>query len=515
MTGSSSTAEGKRLAEKDLTLLARGGGVMVGGGFAEFVFRLGIALVLARALGADGYGVYALVVGVSALTVAVGGFGLDDAMVRYLAIQTNRGDRAAIRGTIQVGVIGALAVGAVAGTGLFFLAPWIAIDLFGEPEMVSLLRIVSAVVPFLLVSNVLLGVTRGFNRMDYATFAENIVQSGVRLALLLILWLIDLNVLTAVLAFGLADISATLVFIHFTRKLTRHPGPPVPARREYRQILGFALPLWISGLLNRFRGRIETFVLGALAIAADVGVFAVAARVNLVSHTLYRSVIVSVKPVLAQAFADEDRERLARTYSATTRWTFTMAIPFFLASVLYPEEILSVFGADFVAGTQALMIMAAGELVVAATGTCGSMIDMAGHTRVKVFNSVLWIGTALALNLLLIPRFGVVGAALGSMGSLALINLVRVLEVWMLDRLQPYRADFWKPIVAGSAAAGWALGLKAVAGDLSFLMAAAHGITVVGVYVALLVAFGVHDEDRVILSRVRGKMSRRLRPRAR
>lgn len=501
------TAEDRKAAG-ELVGLAKGGGFLAGGGFIEFVFRMGIAWILARALGADGYGLYALTVGVSALTVAIGALGLDDAMVRYLAIQTRTGDRAGARGTIQVGIVGASIVGLLAGASLFALAPWIALDLFDDPELVSLIRIMAGVIPFLLVSNVLLGVTRGFNRMDYATFAENVVQSGVRLSLLAGLWFIHLDVTVAVVVFGIADLTATAVFIYFTRRLVRTLGPPVRARREYRAIFGFALPLWISGLLNRFRGRVETFVLGALAIAADVGVFAVAARVNFLSHTLYRAVVVAVKPILAQAFAEGDRDRLARTYSATTRWTFTMAIPLFLASVLYATEILSVFGDDFVSGAHALIFLAAGELVLAATGTCGSMIDMAGYTRIKVFNSVLWLGASVALSLLLIPPLGVVGAALGSMGALALINLVRTLEVWIIDRLLPWRADFWKPVVAATGAAGWGFALKTVVDVSAFWSAALQGATVLIVYVGLLVLFGFHEEDRLILGRIGARIRR-------
>lgn len=494
---------------RELVGLAKGGGFLAGGGLVEFVLRMGIAWILARALGADGYGLYALTVGVSALTVAIGAFGLDDAMVRYVAIQTRAGDVAGARGTIQVGVIGALVAGLTAGGVLFGFAPWIGVDIFDRPDLVPLIRIMAGVVPFLLVSNSLLGVTRGFNRMDYAALGEHVVQSTVRLVLLAILWFVHLDVVVAVVIFGVADLVTTAVYVHFTRRLVRTLGSRVPARRDYTAIFGFAFPLWVSGLLNRFRGRIETFVLGAFAVAADVGIFAVAARVNFLSHMLYRAVVVSVKPVLAQAFAEEDRARLARTYSATTRWTLTMAIPLFLASVLYATQILGVFGTEFTSGAHAFMLLAAGELVLAATGTCGSMIDMAGYTRVKVFNSVLWVVSSIGLSFLLIPPFGLVGAALGSMGALTLINLVRTIEVWIIDRLLPWRIDFWKPVTAAVLAASWGLGLKSVVAVPTFWAAAVQGATVLGVYAALLAVFGIHDDDRIILGRI-GRRLRRL-----
>lgn len=496
----------------DLVSLAKGGGYMVGGGFVEFVFRLGIAWLLAHALGASGYGLYTLAVSVGGLVVGIGGLGLDDAMVRYLAIQKNRGDDAGLRGTLQIGVIGSLIVGAIAGTTLYVVGGWLATDIFDEPGLLPLMRIMAGVVPFLLLSNVLLGATRGFNRMDYATFAENVIQSAMRFVLLAILWFIGLDVVAAVLVFGLADITATIVLIFFIRKLLAGVRRDVPARRDMGEVFGFALPLWLSGMLNRFRRNLETFVLGAMSIAADVGVFAVAARVNFVSHTVYRSVIVAVKPVLAQAFAEDDKRALARVYSSTTRWTFTANLPFFLLTILYAEQVLSLFGPEFAAGAAAFVILAFSELSLGATGTCGSMIDMAGHTRVKVFNSVLWLTSAVTLSVLLIPPLGVVGAALSSTISVAIVNVVRTLEVWILDRLQPFRRDFWKPIGAGLAAGMWGLGLRLALGADAVWSAGLQAMTVVGVYVGLLVAFGVHDDDRVILHRIRHKLTDKVRP---
>jgi O-antigen/teichoic acid export membrane protein len=295
-----------------------------------------------------------------------------------------------------------------------------------------------------------------------------------------------------------------VVLIVFVRRLLPYPRaePPAP-RYDTRNVMGFALPLWASGLLNRFRRNIETFVLGALSIAADVGVFAIATRVNAVAHIGYRAVIVSVKPLLARAFAAGERQVLSSLYSTTTRWTLTMSLPFLLPMVLYPEPILALFGADFVDGAPALVVLALAELVVAATGTCGSMIDMAGHTRVKIANSVIWVALVTVTSILLIPPYGVLGAALASMISTTLVNLLRLVEVWILDRLQPYRADFLKVVAAAGLAFVTGIGLDALMphGDRLGLVTV-YAVVVVAVYLLGLTVFGLHPDDRMLMRRM-------------
>lgn len=483
---------------------AKGGMFLAGGGFFEFVGRFGIAWLLARAIGAAEYGLYTLGVSTAALVVGLTSLGLDDAMVRYVAIQSGKRDMAGLRGTIQTGVIGTVASGTVGGAVLFLLAEPLSLGLFDEPGLVPLLRFFAVLIPFLTLSAALLGIARGFNRMDVATLGENVVQTIVRLVLILVFSLFHLDAFTAAVIFGVSDLAASMVMVIALRRLRLMPGRSAdPPRRDLREIFGFALPLWISGSLNRFRRNIETFVLGALSIAADVGIFAIAGRVTAISHMVYRAVIVSVKPLLARAFASSDRGTLADLYASTTRWTLTMSLPFFLGMVLYPSAILSVFGEDFVDGAPALAILAFSELAVAATGTCGSMIDMAGHTRVKVANSVFWVAIVLVTSILLIPRFGVVGAALSSTISTTSVNLLRLAEVWFLDRLQPYRRDLWKVLVAAGLALATGLSLDAVAphGDrlgMSILQASA----VVVVYLASLSAFGLHPDDRLVFRKV-------------
>jgi O-antigen/teichoic acid export membrane protein len=130
---------------------------------------------------------------------------------------------------------------------------------------------------------------------------------------------------------------------------------------------------------------------------------------------------------------------------------------------------------------------------------------------VKVFNSVLWVVSALVLSIVLIPPLGVLGAAVASTVSLTLVNLVRVLEVWVLDRLQPWRRDFYKPIAAGMAAGSWGLGLSLVFESPSIWSVLGQGMTIVAVYAGVLVALGFHDEDRLILGRIQNRLMRTLR----
>jgi O-antigen/teichoic acid export membrane protein len=507
---SNANNEPGRGSTEAILAVAKGGGFLAGGSLVEFASRFVISFLLARLIAADGYGLYNLAISAATIFAGVASLGLDDAMVRYVAIMSNRRDRPGVWGTLQIGVGVSTCAGVVLGAILYFAATPIAEGMFDEPRLTPLLHLLAFVVPFLTISNVLTGCARGFGRMDHAAFAENVVQSVFRMGLLAILALVGLDVFTALVVFGISDVASSIALVILLnrqfplRRSLRHD-----VRRDVRDVFSFAIPLWLSGLLNQFRKNIETVMLGALAAVADVGIYSIVTRVNLVSHVAYRSIIVSVKPVLAGMFDQGDHEGLSRLYTAATRWTLALNVPFFLIAVLYAEPILLIFGDAFAAGTTALIILAVGELVVAGTGICGSIIDMAGHTRLKLANTVVWIVLLLSSTALLVPRWGVVGAATASLIATGTINVVRLVEVWIVERLTPYRDGFWKTVLAAVAALGLGLLMRQLLPiDGSIVKAVGQGIVVVAVYVGLMLALGIAPEDRLVYERILRKLGR-------
>jgi O-antigen/teichoic acid export membrane protein len=494
----------------DILATAKGSGILAVGSLFEFASRFVIALLLARSLGAADYGLYVMAVSAAALFSGISQIGLDDAMVRYVAILSGRRDDVGLRGALQLGIGVSTVTGVVLGAILYLGAAPIASGLFDEPRLAELLRLVSFLVPFLTVSNVLAGVARGFRRMEFVAIGENGVQSVVRMVLVAIIVLAgDLTALQATLIFGVSDVAATatlVVLLDRAYPLRGALGRDV--RRDAAPIFRFALPLWLSGLLRQFRNNIQTIILGATGAISGVGVYAVVDKVNLVSHVWLLSVLVAVKPTLARLHDRGDHEGLARLYSTATRWTLSLYLPFFACTILYREQILGVFGPAFAAGSKALVVLAVAELANAATGVCGPMVDMTGHTRVKLMNSVLWTALLIGSGAWLIPRWGIVGAALSALIAIATVNALCVLELWMLERLVPFDRTFVKPVVAGAGAFAVGLLLAALAPVDRFAMAALQGVAVFGSYAGIVLLLGLETEDRLVLDRSAQRLRR-------
>jgi O-antigen/teichoic acid export membrane protein len=128
---------------------------------------------------------------------------------------------------------------------------------------------------------------------------------------------------------------------------------------------------------------------------------------------------------------------------------------------------------------------------------------MAGYVKLKLVNSVLSIALTLGANLLLIPLWGVLGAAVARLIGLATIEFLRVVEVWFLFRLLPYNLSFVKPVVAGLAALVVALAINPwFPAEANLLYLAIQVFTVFAMYAGTLLALGLAPEDRAVLIRM-------------
>jgi O-antigen/teichoic acid export membrane protein len=510
-----SDARPEARAEEGILDAARGGGIAFAGRVFTWAARLGLAVLLARLLGADEYGLYNLALTVATVVASFPSLGLDSALVRFMAVYASRGDAGRLRGSLQVGIGLPLVMSVLAGLVLFLGAEPIATGVMHDDRLTPLLQIASVLVPATVVNRQLAAALQGLRRLGDAVRAEQFAQPASRVVMLVGMALIGLTAAWAVAASALAALVATLLMVLL---LSRAAGAirGVLAHRELRALTNHAVPVFFSNVVNTFGGNLQTLFLGAMSSATSVGIFAIANQVTLVGSMFHQSVAASSMPVFAEYADQGDRPGSERLYRITSKWTFTLNLPLFCLVLAFPDALLSLFGREFEAGSAALVILAWGALANAATGTSGAILDMAGHTRVKFVNSTLSLGLAIGLSLMLIPPMGIVGAAIAAVGSVALVNLLRVLEVALLVRITPYDAAWLKPLLAGALGLGAGLLAASLAGGSATVAGFAAGaIALLAVYAGAVFALGISEDDRMVLGRAGRKIARIGRKRGR
>jgi O-antigen/teichoic acid export membrane protein len=286
-------------------------------------------------------------------------------------------------------------------------------------------------------------------------------------------------------------------------KLFSLKRPLNTAKRNPRELFGFTLPLYLNQLLSGFSGSIESLILGSLGLVSGVGVYGTALRLSAVGMLFHRSLQRIAMPMISDLYDRREMGQLKRVYRTTTKWGMTFNLPIFLVIALFANPLLLIFGDEFVAGATGLIILAFANLFNASTGVCGSMITMTGHPKLTFANSVIYLVLNIALDVALIPLWGITGAALAVTLADLSINSLRTLQVYLLLRIWPYDWTFLKPAAAALLATGVTLLVRSGLASIPWLLQLAAGaLVLVGLYAAAIVLLGLSQEDHLVLDRL-------------
>jgi O-antigen/teichoic acid export membrane protein len=493
--------------DKSILGVAKGGGVTLVGKTFTNIGKFITAFLLARLLGATAYGTYQLALNVVTLLAGLVVLGLDTALMRFIAISVSRQNERRTWGTIQIGIGLPVLLGSIVGVGMFALSYPVATQVFHDAKVAPLLQVASVIVPLSVMGDTLIGAIRGFKNMEYPVYAKFIIQPIFKLILIGVASFLGLNAIRATMIFGVGELIAALMLIYYLNKLFKLKRSWSAAQRDLKGILIFSLPDWLAGVMDTFRGNIQSILIGSLSSIAGVGIFTVADQLNVIGHDFYSSINTSAKPYIAELHDRGDRVQLERLYQVTAKWALTVDLPFFLILVLFPVQILSVFGKSFEGGATALIIMALASLIDVATGMCGAVINMTGYTGLKLFNNVLSLVLSVILNVILIPRWGIVGAAVSALVIMALLNLIRIVQVYVLMRIVPYNSAFLKPLAAGLLAFLFGYFLKQrFSFESGILHLAVHTGILCIVFVGAIWTLGLSAEDHLLWSRIRSRI---------
>jgi O-antigen/teichoic acid export membrane protein len=419
------------------------------------------------------------------------------------AIARGAADPGGLRAVVRRGLVGAFAAGSAAAALLAAGATLVA-RIFDEPAMVPVLLPLACAIPFTGTSEVARAALRAMGRAVPSVASDSVITPVVRLSFGLVALEMAADPRHVAIGYTATEVVALAATLAMLLRLLPRPGRSSSPAGLFR----FSLPMSLNRVLLYTNNQTEIFILGLLQPAGPVGVFGVARRLSTLLGSLLTSINVLFNPMVADLHHRGDHEELERLFKTATRWLFTMAFPFCLIEFAFPRDLLYLFGRDFGGGASALAILALGQLVNLGTGTVTGLLAMAGRARLSVLNSLLFLGLSLVLDLLLIPRWGVLGAAIANASALAAVNLLRLVQVRHGLGISPYDRRFLRPLAAGLAAlaVAWLLPLPAL-GPVAQL--GLRALVLCGIYVTALFALGIEPSDQEVARALRERLRRR------
>ncbi|MGH2594882.1 MAG: polysaccharide biosynthesis C-terminal domain-containing protein [Actinomycetota bacterium] len=435
-----------------LSRFARGGVLNLAASILSGILGFILVVVLTRGLGASGAGPFFVALAAFSIASNTLELGADTGAVRLIARHLALGAVSDLRTTFAVALVPVFAIGSVAATCMWVFAPQLA-HIFGhgiqEGTVETYLRALAPFVPLASAYTVSVATTRGFGTILPTVLIDKISRPLLQPLFATIVFSTGAGAAALAVAYAgpialgfVAGIVTTLALLRRAERTWTGGDARRAARDLAAEFWSFTAPRGLAAVFQVGILWLDTLLIGALATAREAGIYTAASRYIQVGSFVLVAVIQVIAPQISDLFARHQIDDAKSVYQTATWWLIMLTWPGYLTLACFATPFLQIFGHGFVEGATVLAILSGAMLIAMACGPVDVVLLMAGKSSWNLLNTVVALALNIGLNLLLIPRIGMEGAAIAWAVSIAVNNLAPLVEVRFLLGLDPFGSGF-------------------------------------------------------------------------
>jgi O-antigen/teichoic acid export membrane protein len=501
-------------AAAEIGQVARGSVINLGAMALGAVLAFGLTVLVSRWLQPAGAGGFFELIALFTIASNMLYLGADTGLTRWISRARAIGGITSVRRIVKIALWPVLLVGTGAAAAIWVAAPELArvfLSDMNAAAATSDIRIIAPFVPLGALSAVILAGPRGFGRMWPYLAVEGLGKPAIRVGLVLVALMLGWGVPGAILGWSLPVILGLIASWLILAELVRaelaawrqqhaagpgvqppgfqpaglrssgphgtgHPGGPDPNGRlergrhratrrsqaRQRRYLGrefwrFAAPRGFAGTFQVVVVWLDVLLVGAILSRYSAGIYAAVSKLALLGAYTLEATRLAIGPQLSKFLARHQAGSAAELHQSATRWLMIASFPFYVLAAIFPAVVLGIFGHRYTAGAAALTVLALAMLVNLGTGNVTVVLLMGGKSSLSAWNALAALAVNIGLNLILLPRMGIVGAAVAWAASIVVENVAAVVEVWLTLGIGAFGTGYWLVAVTSTgcfAAAG-------------------------------------------------------------
>ena len=360
-----------------------------------------LQLLLTNSLGLGQYGIFAWVYSWLSVALLCCCFGYDTALVRFVATLREHAEWSTLKGLLhQSNSQGFVAAALVALLTASTVILWG--DLNGELKLTIL--IACLVLPVLVLATLRQAVLRGLKLVAWARVPDTILRPTLAIIGIALTWLI-LPALSSSVAMSIMAIAIVLswVFGEVVLRVKQPSQLPKEREREFDTLwFRTALPLLLVSGIQTLLNQIDTIMVGTLIGFESTGIYAVAARLSVLTLFGMQAVNMIVAPLISVSIQESNRDELQAMLRTAAKLIIFSSVPVVVVLAWCGTWILGLFGSGFELGFPVLLLLTAGQLINTSCGPVGFMLSMTGYERRSLRILLIALVTNVVLNLSLI-----------------------------------------------------------------------------------------------------------------
>ncbi len=437
----------------------RGSSLLLAGRFIATGLNFVAQVLIVRQLSLADYGAWAYALSIVAFFDGISTLGLRRGITRFVPIYQERDEYHKLFGSIALTLL-TIGITSVIIIGAIYLNPVMLTRLINDAGSTSaVVLILIFMVPLEAMDGLLVALFASFASPKAIFLRKHILGPVLKVTVVALLIAFDSDVMflaygwLAINAVGIGLYVVLLVTMMRDRDMFRHfhySRLTLPAK----EIFAFTIPLMTSDLVTVVMHSMDTVMLGYFHSASEVAKYRVvlpAARLNTIVMVSFGLLYT---PLGARLFAKKDFTGINDLYWKTAVWMSILSFPVFALtfSLAKPLTVL-LYGARYESSWSLLALMSLGYYFNVVLGFNGLTLKVLGHVRYMVVINVVAMAINAVLVIVLIPRYGALGAALGTAGAMVIHNILKQVGLRRAAGMQLFEwqyLSFYMIIVAGS-----------------------------------------------------------------
>ncbi len=435
----------------------RGSGLLLAGRVISVGLTTLAQVLIVRYLGTNDYGAWAYALAVVFFWQSVSNLGFHEAVTRFVPIYHQRGDYPRVFGTILLCCGFILFSGAAVIVALFAWPDKVLALVHQQGPSLKVLFVLIFMVPLEAADGLLMGLFASFARAR-AIFARRHLVSPL-LRLLLVLLLIGLHAGVLFLAYGYlaTTIAGMAVYTWVLVRHLHHEGVLAHAHLHdihlpIREVFSFTVPMMTSDVLSILIQSVAVFLLGYYQGMREVAFYRVVLPAAAMNQTVAVTSALLYLPAAARLFTSGNEAGLRHLYWRTATWVAVLSLPIFAATFAFSRPLtVLLYGQRYADASLLLAILGCGYYFDVVFGFNGLTLKALNKVGAIVACNLAAAIAGVVLDLVLIPRYGALGAAIGTAAMLIVSTALRQVALGVvlgINVLERKFLAFYAPIAA-------------------------------------------------------------------
>lgn len=435
---------------KSLKLLVKSSFIVFIGIFLSKIFIYIYRIIIARYFGPEIYGLFSLAIMIIGWFVAFSSLGLSHGLIRFIPIYREKKQINKIRHLVKFSAIFLFFSSIIAGTILFFSADFISLGLFHNVDLIIFLKIFSFLIPLWIFSHLLLSILMGFEKIAWHSFISNILQNITKVIAIVLFIFLGIKTNAIIFSYFLAFFSMFVVsYLICKYKISEIFGKyrlkkqiKLKTRKEF---ISYSWPIMFTGIIWSLFYWIDSFSIGYFKTVLEVGFYNAAVPIALLMIVAPELFMQLFFPMINREFSNKNWSVIKQLSQQVGKWIFIINLPIFLIIILFPGAIINtLFGSDYLIAENALRILAFGFFISSLFNISGNLINMLGKSKLILMNIVIASIINIILNAMLVPKYGINGAAISTTIVWILFSIAFLIQANYFISIIPIRRKIFK-----------------------------------------------------------------------